>query len=152
MPATDLTTVHDRLKFGWFKQWMDNPLVAGTRMPQFWVNHEATFKEIAGGTEDGRQAAMWSYLSIGESMFAFPHRIESRRHGTGSGRCADHSPHLHGGRRAAGDPIVGFPESVHIVFDANGVKLAKAWRGNSSMPAACGKAEAGSGWDPLAPT
>jgi hypothetical protein len=25
--------------------------------------------------------------------------------------------------------VVGFPESVHVAFDANGVKLAKAWRG-----------------------
>src|SRR5258708_40360543 len=49
---------------------MDNPpaIVPGTRMPQFWLGHEAALKDIAGGTEDGQMGAIWSYMSMGKSM------------------------------------------------------------------------------------
>ncbi|HSU67501.1 MAG TPA: hypothetical protein VLJ39_11560, partial [Tepidisphaeraceae bacterium] len=129
MPAPDLTSVHERLKYGWYKQWLDNPpaMVPGTRMPQFWLNHESPNKEIAGGTEDGQVAATWSYLSMGDSMVLpiglLPGGLEL---------VPGDTPLIHRTFMAGVGPrsiLVGFPEAVHIAFDANGVKLAKAWRG-----------------------
>jgi hypothetical protein len=129
MPAPDLTLVHDRLKFGWFKQWMDNPpaLNPGTRMPQFWPNHEAPLKDIAGGTEDGQHVALWNYLSMGESMSLPVGLLPGGNELVPTDQPLIHRTFMAGvGPRAI---LVGFPESVHVVFDANGVKLAKAWRG-----------------------
>ena len=151
MPAPDLTTAHDRLKFGWFKRWMDNPpaVVPGTRMPQFWVNHEATFKEIAGGTEDGQLGAMWSYLSMGESM-ALPIGLNPG----GMELVPGDVPLIHRTFMAGVGPraiLVGFPESVHVVFDANGVKLAKAWRGKFFDASGMWEGRGGKWMGPLEP-
>ena len=131
MPAPDLTTTHDRLKYGWFKQWMDNPpaMKAGTRMPQFWLGHEppANVKDVAGGTEDGQQAALWNYLSMGPSMMLPVGLLPGGFELVPSDGPIVHRTFMAGvGPRAI---LVGFPESVHVAFDANGVKLAEAWRG-----------------------
>ena len=129
MPAPDLTTVHERLKYAWFKQWLDNPpaMVPGTRMPQFWLNHESPNKEIAGGTEDGQVAALWTYLSMGESMTLPIGLLPGGMELVPADVPLIHRTFMAGvGPRAI---LVGFPESVHVAFDANGVKLAKAWRG-----------------------
>lgn len=131
MPAPDLTTTHDRLKFGWFKQWMDNPpaMKVGTRMPQFWLAHEppSNVKDVAGGTEDGQHAALWNYLSMGQSMMLPVGLLPG-----GFELVPSDGPIVHRTFMADIGPraiLVGFPESVHIAFDANGVKLAEAWRG-----------------------
>lgn len=131
MPAPDLTLVHDRLKYDWFKQWMDNPpaMKTGTRMPQFWTGHEppVNLKDVAGGTEDGQEAALWNYLSMGQSM-TLPVGLMPG----GFELVPSDGPIVHRTFMAGVGPraiLVGFPESVHIAFDANGVKLAKAWRG-----------------------
>ena len=131
MPAPDLTLVHDRLKYGWYKQWMDNPpaMKAGTRMPQFWMGHDppANVKEVAGGTEDGQNAALWNYLSMGQSMMLPVGLLPGGFELVPSDGPIVHRTFMAGvGPRAI---LVGFPESVHVAFDANGVKLAKAWRG-----------------------
>ena len=130
MPAPDLTLAHDRLKYAWYAKWMDNPpaLVTGTRMPQFWLNHESQLHDIASGTEDGQVAAIWSYLSQGDTM-TLPIGLLP----TGGFELvpAD-TPLIHRTFMSGVGPraiLVGFPESVHVAFDANGVKLAKAWRG-----------------------
>jgi cytochrome c2 len=130
MPAPELTFEHERLKFGWYKKWMDNPpaIVPGTRMPQFWLGHEAALKDIAGGTEDGQMGAIWSYMSMGQSM---PLPVGLVPTG-GFELVPGDSPLIHRTFMAGVGPraiLVGFPESVHIAFDANGVKLAEAWRG-----------------------
>lgn len=130
MPAPDLGTVHDRIKFGWFHQWLDNPpsLVLGTRMPQFWPGHEAPLKNIADGTEEGQINAIWSYLSLGKSM-ALPAGLIPT---AGYELIPADVPIVHRTFMAGIGPraiLVGFPEMVHVAFDANGVRVAKAWRG-----------------------
>jgi mono/diheme cytochrome c family protein len=131
MPAPDLTLVHDRLKYGWYKAWMDNPpaLKVGTRMPQFWTGHEipVNVKDVGGGTEDGQEAALWDYLSMGQSMM-LPVGLQPG----GFELVPADSPLIHRTFMAGVGPravLVGFPEGVHVAFDANGVKLAEAWRG-----------------------
>jgi len=130
MPAPDLGTVQERIKFGWFRQWLDNPpsLVLGTRMPQFWPGHEAPLKNLAQGTEEGQINAIWSYLSLGPSM-ALPAGLIPT---AGYELIPADVPIVHRTFMAGVGPravLVGFPEMVHVAFDANGVRLAKAWRG-----------------------
>ncbi len=38
--------------------------------------------------------------------------------------------------------LVGFPERVHVAFDANDIRLAKAWHGRFFDASASGKAAA----------
>ena len=130
MPGPDLAMTTQRLRFGWFHAWLDNPpaVVPGTRMPQFWVNHESPLKEIAEGTEDGQIGAIWNYLSQGESM-ALPIGLIPT---AGYELIPADTPIVHRTFMAGVGPravLVGFPEMVHVAFDANGVRLAKAWRG-----------------------
>lgn len=130
MPGPDLGTVHDRIKFGWFHQWLDNPpsLVPGTRMPQFWPGHEAAYKDVAGGTEEGQIGVIWTYLSLGRSM-ALPAGLVPSG---GFELVPSDTPIVHRTFMAGVGPraiAVGFPEMVHVAFDANGVKLVEAWRG-----------------------
>src|SRR6185437_6747547 len=130
MPGPDLGTVHERIKYEWFHQWLDNPpsLTPGTRMPQFWPGHEVAYKDIAGGTEEGQIAAIWTYLSLGHSM-ALPAGLVPT---AGYELVPSDAPIVHRTFMAGVGPraiAVGFPEMVHVAFDANGVKLVEAWRG-----------------------
>ena len=130
MPGPDLGTVHERIKFGWFHQWLDNPpsLVPATRMPQFWPGHVPAYKDVADGTEDGQVAAMWTYMSLGRLM-ALPAGLVPTN---GYELVPSDAPIVHRTFMAGVGPravLVGFPEMVHVAFDADGVRLAKAWRG-----------------------
>jgi len=130
MPGPDLGFVHDRIKFGYFKVWLDNPVawVPGTRMPQFWPGHESPYKDIAGGTEDNQIAAIFTYLSMGKNR---PLPVGLAPSG-GFELIPSDAPIVHRTFMAGVGPraiLVGFPEMVHVAFDANGVRMAKAWRG-----------------------
>jgi mono/diheme cytochrome c family protein len=130
MPGPDLGTVHDRIKYAWFTRWLDTPaaLVPGTRMPQFWPGHEAAYKDIAGGTQDGQVGAIWTYFSLGRLMALPAGLIPS----AGYELIPADGPIVHRTFMAGVGPrsiLVGFPEMVHVAFDADGGRMAKAWRG-----------------------
>jgi mono/diheme cytochrome c family protein len=130
MPGPDLGTVQDRIKYGWFTKWLDSPasLVPGTRMPQFWPGHEAAYKDIAGGTQDAQVAAIWTYFSLGKLM-ALPAGLIPT---AGYELIPADAPIVHRTFMAGVGPraiLVGFPEMVHVAFDADGVRMAKVWRG-----------------------
>lgn len=132
MPGPDLGGVHDRIRYGYFHKWADNPpaIVPGTRMPQFWPGHEvpAILSSLGGGTEDGQINALWAYLSMGKSMALPTGLIPTNSYEL----VPSDAPIVHRTFMAGVGPraiLVGFPEMVHVAFDANGVRLAKAWRG-----------------------
>ena len=130
MPAPDLTTVHDRLRYSWFRELLADPahVNPGTRMPAFWANGDVAFKNLAGGTMDSQIAAIWSYLSLGPSM-ALPAGLNPSG---GHELVPTDEPIVHrtflsgaGNRSIA----VGYPEMIHVAFDADVVRLAMAWKG-----------------------
>ena len=129
MPAPDLGTAHERLQFSWFRALLVDPahVNPGTRMPAFWANGDVAFKNLAGGSMDSQIAAIWDYLSLGESM-ALPAGLSAG----GDELVPSDGPIVHrtfftgAGNRAI---AVGFPEMVHVVFDADVVRMAKAWKG-----------------------
>lgn len=130
MPAPSLETAHDRLKHPFFHDLLIDPAVMtpGTRMPGFWPEGKATFKDIAGGTAEGQINAIWAYLSLGKSM-ALPAGLEPLA-GTEL-RPAD-EPIVHRTFMADVGPraiLVGYPEQLSVAFDANAVRLAKTWHG-----------------------
>lgn len=131
MPAPDLATVHARIKPKWFGELLHNPAGKNpeTRMPAFWADGSVTFKDVAGGTEQGQIDAIYSYLSLGETM-PLPAGLQPDQRGYElivGDRPLVHRTFMAGvGTRAA---LVGYPENVHVAFDANAVRLARLWRG-----------------------
>jgi mono/diheme cytochrome c family protein len=130
MPATDLATVHDRLRHGWTHDLLINPATKNpaTRMPQFWLDeHGVDVKGVAANTRDTQIDAIWTYLSLGRSM-PLPTGLLPT---AGYELIPQDEPIIHrdfldfSNRGIA----VGFPENVHVAFDANVVRLAKAWKG-----------------------
>ncbi len=130
--SVDFATMYERLTLPWFKKFLKNPLAyrPGLRMPPLWPNGAVIVKDVAGGNADKQMEALYAYLSLGKSMPA--------PRGLGG-------PGVKGTELVpSGEPIVfrtfftgvgpraiavGYPELLHVVFDAHTVRLAKAWRG-----------------------
>ncbi len=126
----DLATVYDRLRPGWVTRYLRDPAAIrpGTRMPAFWPEGAANFQHLGGGTVDGQIDAIWNALSLGTSMPA----PEGTNIGAELVLVPDERPIVFrtfmvdvGPRSIA----IGYPENVHVAFDANNVRLAKIWRG-----------------------
>jgi mono/diheme cytochrome c family protein len=130
MPAPELTLEHERLRPSWFHELLVNPPSKNpaTRMPAFWADGQVAFKNLADGTMDGQIDAIWQYLSMGDAM-ALPAGLQPSQ---GIELSPTDTPIVHRTMMAgAGNRsiLVGFPESVHVAFDADVVRLAKAWKG-----------------------
>lgn len=132
IPGVDLVTSHQRLNPGWFFRLLENPMGVnpGTRMPGFWPEGKSMLPTIEGGDTKKQMAAIWNYLSLGDSM-PLPLGIQPAG-GIGMELIPGQEPIIHRtfmegvGPRAI---LAGFPERVHAAFDANIVRLAKVWRG-----------------------
>lgn len=130
MPAPNLSSIGGRLRPGWFHKLLNNPISVnpGTRMPSFWDHGDVAFKTLAGGTENGQIDAIWEYASLGKSM-PLPAGLTPT---AGYELVPTDEPIVHRTFMADVGPraiTVGFPEMVHVAFDANVVRLAKAWHG-----------------------
>ncbi len=143
----DLATTFDRLTPDWFERYLLNPAIfkPGTRMPSFWPDGMSLFPDLLGG-DTGRQiAAIWSYLSLKDSM-PFPEGIIPE--GTVAMELVpSDSPIVHRTFMKDVGPrtvLAGYPEKLNIAFDANQVRLAKAWRGRffDQSGAASGRTDA----------
>ncbi len=132
IPGIDLADMHQRLNPGWFQRFLRNPqsFNKDTRMPGFWPGGVASFKKIAGGDTGRQLEGIWNYLSLGKSMPPPPGIAEEG--GTGSELKPALEPIVHRTFMSEAGPraiVAGFPERIHFAFDANVVRLAKAWRG-----------------------
>jgi mono/diheme cytochrome c family protein len=131
MPALDLSLTSERLKPGWFHQLLLDPgsKNPGTRMPAFWFQGAVAFPDVAGGKADSQIDAIWTYLSLGKSM-GLPAGMQPSDRGfelVPAGEPLVHRTFMKDvGPRAI---LVGSPDGVHVAFDADVVRLAKAWHG-----------------------
>lgn len=132
MPGIDLATAHERLNPGWFHGFLMNPLdyKKETRMPSFWPEGKSLIKDVAGGNTHKQIDAIWTYLALGKSM-PLPAGVLIEGGGGEElipiGEPIVHRTFMNGvGPRSI---LVGFPERVHVAFDANVMRLAKVWRG-----------------------
>jgi mono/diheme cytochrome c family protein len=136
MPGPSLSTVHARLRPGWFGKLLKNPAKVNpaTRMPSFWDGGDVALKDIAGGTVNGQIDAIWAYLSLGDTM-ALPAGLQSggfeliptdvpivQRTSVAPGVFVP-------GKIGTRAVLVGYPELMSVGFDAGAVRLAVAWRG-----------------------
>lgn len=131
MPAMDLSLTAERLKPNWFHELLLDPnsKLPGTRMPAFWFEGTVAYPDIAGGTAQGQIDAVWNYVSLGTSM-GLPTGLQPANGGyelMPAGEPLIHRTFMSEvGPRAI---LVGSPDGLHVAFDANVVRLAKAWRG-----------------------
>ena len=132
MPGIDLATAHERLNPGWFHGFLLNPLTykKETRMPTFWPEGKSLIESVAGGDTHRQIDAIWNYLTLGKSM-PLPAGILMEG-GVGEELIPVGGPIVHRTFMKGVGPrsiLVGFPERVHVAFDASVMRLAKAWRG-----------------------
>lgn len=132
MPGPDLATTHERIKPKWFAELMKIPASKNpaTRMPAFWTDDASlAFRKLGGGTVQGQIDAIYTYLSLGRTM---PLPAGLQVDGKGFELVVGDTPLIHRTFMAEVGPraiLTGYPESLNIAFDANVVRLAKAWRG-----------------------
>jgi len=124
----DMTRMPQRLRHEWFLAYMANPqqFRPGTRMPAAWPEGKTFYPDILDGTAAGQIEAVWRYLAsskprppVGASanpieLVPTDHPILYRNFIEGAGNRAI---------------CVGFPEQVHVAWDAEAMRLALAWRG-----------------------
>ncbi|QOV90271.1 cytochrome c family protein [Humisphaera borealis] len=127
--ALDITGTTERLQPAWFKQNLLNPAAVrpGTLMPSFWPEGKAANANILGGDVDKQISSIWAYLREGKTP------IDGYPPAKGEFELvADEKPVIiRCFMEAAGTHAiaVGFPQKVHIAFDANTIRPAIAWRG-----------------------
>ena len=126
----DLATAYDRLRPGWVARFLRDPAAIrpGTRMPSFWPEGVVNFQHLGGGSMDGQIDAIWSALSLGTSMPA----PEGANIGSELVLVPNDRPLVFRTHMIDVGPrsiAIGYPENVHVAFDANNIRLAKVWRG-----------------------
>ncbi|HLQ36505.1 MAG TPA: PA14 domain-containing protein [Planctomycetota bacterium] len=125
-PATgaqgmDLAVQHERLKPGWFRDWLLQParLRPGTRMPTYWLNADAAIANADA-------VRVWGSLGTAAPL---PDGLGS------SGALVlepKDRPRLHGAflrDLSARCMVVGCPERTHYAYDLAHLRLAWLWRG-----------------------
>lgn len=129
--AIDLATMHERLRFGWFRELLRDPASVDllSRMGNLWIDGESPVQHIAGGEIDAQIERLWCWLAQGESMAPPP--------GLNTGPWAyeiipEESTRLVSVFMKDVSPrvlCIGTPIGVHAAFDLEGGRLAKVWRG-----------------------
>ncbi|MEX1232772.1 MAG: PA14 domain-containing protein [Planctomycetaceae bacterium] len=129
LSSIDLATMTQRLREDWFYRYMLNPqdYRPGTRMPAPWPFGQATVRDILGGNATQQMLAVWRYLEEGPQA-AVP-----------SGLIAEaielipqETPIIYRNFIEGVNPraiAVGYPEKVHLTFDAENCNWALIWHG-----------------------
>ena len=131
--GVDIAAASARLRPDWFRRYLKNPMAErpGTRMPGYWPEDKSPFADLLGGSSDKQIEAVWSYLSLGKSMpppkGVMPPDGRARMEMTPIDGPIVHRTFMKDvGPRSI---LCGFPENLHVAFDAHGVRMAKVWRG-----------------------
>jgi cytochrome c551/c552 len=132
IPMVDLAMTTGRLRYGWFREWVEHPteLRPGSRMAGFWIDGKSAQREVLEGEADAQIAAIWTYLSLGDSMplpiglVLDPGAFEL----TPIDSPIYHACFLRGA--SARGMAVGFPQRKHLAFDYEHLRLDSLWYGD----------------------
>jgi hypothetical protein len=126
----DLVDMTRRLRRTWFDRYLLDPasLRPGTRMPTFWPEGRSVRKDILDGDTPRQFEALWQYLAEGPKarlpIGIGPQPILL----VPAAEPVIYRNFIQGaGNRAIG---VGYPERVHLAFDADQMCLKLLWRGD----------------------
>lgn len=129
VPALDLATAGQRLKFDWFRRYLLDPqsLRPGTRMPAFWPNGVASNKDLLGGDTEKQISAIWAYVARRDFNDLPSGLVQGKMELVADKEAIIYRNFIEGGgSRAIG---VGYPEKANLAFDANDMHLALIWQG-----------------------
>lgn len=125
--SIDLTIMSERLRKDWFFRYMANPQVyrPGTRMPAPWPFGQSTIRDVLDGDVGKQMQAVWLFLEDGKKA-GIP---------TGLNQAAivlnpETTPIIYRNFIEGVSPrgiAVGYPEKVHLCFDAQDMSLALIW-------------------------
>jgi len=125
----DLVRMPKRLRHEWFLAYVANPqqFRPGTRMPAAWPEGKTFYPDVLDGTAAGQIEGVWRYLSAAKPrppIGASANPIEL----VPGDRPIIYRNFIEGaGARAI---AVGFPDKVHVAWDAEALRLALVWRGS----------------------
>jgi hypothetical protein len=129
-PGPDLAQMAERLRYDAFSRWIHDPALTrpGTRMPSFFVNGMSGFTNLLSGDADKQVNAMWAYLSLGEFMPLPDGLVDPASLAL---VVTDEPVIFRSFIKGAGTRAiaVGYPEQVHIAYDATKCRIAAAWEG-----------------------
>ena len=124
----DMTRMPKRLRHEWFLAYVEDPqrFRPGTRMPAAWPGGKSFFPDLLDGTAAGQIEAVWRYVATAKPrppVGAGKNPIEL----VPTDRPIIYRNFIEGaGPRAI---AVGYPEGVHLAWDADKLRLALLWRG-----------------------
>ncbi|GIW95638.1 MAG: hypothetical protein KatS3mg110_3679 [Pirellulaceae bacterium] len=127
--SINLQLMHDRLRPEWFHRYMRNPAAfrPGTRMPSAWPMEGKSLLDYLGADCDLQIAAIWAYLEDGPRARIPAGLVTPPMELVPVDRAIVYRNFIAGaGARAI---AVGFPEGVHMAFDAEQMRLALLWQG-----------------------
>jgi hypothetical protein len=125
----DMTVLARRLRREWFHAYLLDPqrIRPGTRMPAAWPDGKSLLTDILDGKAGTQIEAIWIYLQDGGNA-----QLPLGLNKNSIPLVPDKNAIIYrnfidkAGPRAIG---VGYPERVHLAFDANGMRLALLWQG-----------------------
>jgi len=128
--SIDLQIMTERLRREWFVRYVRNPLVfrRDTRMPSAWpATGPSLLPEFFEGDCDQQIAAVWEYLDDGSRALVPDGLVTGTLELIPVRDAIIYRNFIQGaGPRAIG---VGYPESNHLAFDAENLRLALLWQG-----------------------
>ena len=128
----DLAGIPDRIHPKWLHDFLLNParLKPRTRMPTFFPNGRSANRRVLDGNVERQLAAMWACLKEIDRQ-PLPKKIVQGNAYNFELVPKDRPILLRTFMKQAGTHAiaVGFPEKVHVSFDAEQVRVAQAWRG-----------------------
>ncbi|MCA9450614.1 MAG: hypothetical protein KC931_26060, partial [Candidatus Omnitrophica bacterium] len=130
MPAVDLSVVPERLQPEWFKRFLLEPASVNpnTRMPAFFTDGKSAFKNLFDGDASKQIEAIWIYLKeIDQTRLPVGMEKTNAYVLVPKDRPIVHRTFMKDvGPRAI---AVGYPEKVHLAFDASSCRVVLVWKG-----------------------
>jgi len=129
VPALDLATSGQRLKWDWFRRYLLDPqsLRPGTRMPAFWQHGKSAKADIQGGDAEQQILSIWAYLARKNYTDLPPGLVMGQQELVAETEAIIYRNFIDGGGpRAIG---VGYPEKANLAFNADELRLALIWQG-----------------------
>lgn len=126
--ALDLAQATGRLQKNWFHLYLRQPsrFHPTVIMPSYWPDGQSVRQNILGGDAGQQIEALWTYLEDGpraKKPVGLSRQSNELRVGDVTEICRGQSPV---GYRGIG---VGYPERIHLAFDAGEMALRQLWKG-----------------------
>jgi len=129
--SIDMTVMHQRLREDWVRRYLQNPqkFRRGTRMPSAWppAPNKSLLPDILDGENETQIAAVWLYLKQGKKA-----KIPLGLYPEGNLLIPASEAIIYRNFIEGVSPraiAVGYPEELHITFDAQQMTLAQIWQG-----------------------